>query len=47
MRGLNNATLIGNLRKQQQIQILDGNIKIAKFYLAITVEIYKEGTKSR
>jgi single-strand DNA-binding protein len=41
MRGLNKVTLIGNLGKDPEIQILEGNIKVAKFSLA-TTENYKD-----
>ena len=41
MRGLNKVTLIGNLGKDPEIQILDGNIKVAKFSLA-TTETYRD-----
>jgi single-strand DNA-binding protein len=43
MRGINKATLIGNLGKDPEIQILDGNIPVAKFSLA-TTETYKDKT---
>ncbi|MBS1731550.1 MAG: single-stranded DNA-binding protein [Bacteroidetes bacterium] len=41
MRGVNKATLIGNLGKEPDIQILEGNIPVAKFPLA-TTEMYKD-----
>lgn len=41
MRGVNKATLIGNLGKEPDIQILEGNIPVAKFPLA-TTETYKD-----
>ncbi len=41
MRGVNRATLIGNLGKEPDIQILEGNIPVAKFPLA-TTETYKD-----
>ena len=41
MRGVNKATLIGNLGKDPDIQILEGNIPVAKFPLA-TTEMYKD-----
>jgi single-strand DNA-binding protein len=36
MRGLNKATLIGNLGKDPEINVLDGNVPVAKFSLATT-----------
>lgn len=36
MRGLNKVTLIGNLGNDPETQILDGNIKVAKFSIAFT-----------
>lgn len=36
MRGLNKVTLIGNLSKDPEISVLDGNVPIAKFSLATT-----------
>lgn len=36
MRGLNKVTLIGNLGKDPEIQILEGNITVAKFSVATT-----------
>ncbi len=46
MNGLNKATLIGNLGKDPEIQLLEGGIHLAKFTLA-TSESYKDdkGTK--
>ncbi len=41
MRGVNKATLIGNLGKEPDIQVLEGNIPVAKFPLA-TTETYKD-----
>jgi hypothetical protein len=41
MRGLNKVTLIGNLGKMPDVQILEGGIKVAKLSLA-TTEIYKD-----
>lgn len=41
MRGLNKATLIGNLGKDPEIQTLAGNIPVVRFSLA-TTEIYKD-----
>lgn len=41
MKGLNKVTLIGNLGKDPEIQILEGNIKVVKFSLA-TTEGYKD-----
>jgi single-strand DNA-binding protein len=36
MRGLNKVTLIGNLGKDPEVQVLDGNVPVAKFSLATT-----------
>ncbi|GGF24253.1 single-stranded DNA-binding protein [Hymenobacter cavernae] len=36
MRGLNKVTLIGNLGKDPEVQVLEGNIAVAKFSLATT-----------
>lgn len=41
MRGLNKVTLIGNLGKDPELQILEGNISVAKFSLA-TTEAFKD-----
>ncbi len=41
MRGLNKVTLIGNLGKEPEIQILEGNVAVAKFSLA-TTETFKD-----
>jgi single-strand DNA-binding protein len=41
MRGLNKVTLIGNLGNSPEIQILENNVKVAKFSLA-TSETYKD-----
>ncbi len=41
MRGLNRVTLIGNLGKDPEVQVLDGNISVAKFPLA-TSETFKD-----
>ena len=41
MRGLNKATLIGNLGKDPEVQVLEGNVPVAKFSLA-TSEIYRD-----
>ncbi len=41
MKGLNKVTLIGNLGKDPEIQVLEGAIKVAKFSLA-TTETYKD-----
>ena len=41
MRGLNKVTLIGNLGKDPEIQVLDGGIHLAKFTLA-TSESYRD-----
>lgn len=43
MRGVNRVMLIGNLGKDPDIQILDGNIAVAKFPLA-TTETFKDRT---
>lgn len=39
MRGLNKATLIGNLGKDPELKVLEGNISVARFNLA-TTEVY-------
>ncbi len=36
MRGLNKVTLIGNLGKDPEVKVLEGNIAVAKFSLATT-----------
>lgn len=41
MRGVNKVTLIGNLGKNPELQILEGNIAVVKFPLA-TTESYKD-----
>jgi single-strand DNA-binding protein len=41
MRGLNKVTLIGNLGKEPEFQMLEGNIAVAKFSLA-TTETFKD-----
>lgn len=41
MRGLNKVTLIGNLGKDPEIQLLNGHISVAKFTLA-TTETFKD-----
>jgi single-strand DNA-binding protein len=41
MKGVNKVTLLGNLGKDPDIQVLEGNIKVAKFSLA-TTESYKD-----
>ncbi|HVG12103.1 MAG TPA: single-stranded DNA-binding protein [Flavisolibacter sp.] len=41
MRGVNRVMLIGNLGKDPDIQILEGNIAVAKFPLA-TTETFKD-----
>ena len=41
MRGLNKVTLIGNLGKDPEIQVLDGNVPVARFSLA-TSETYRD-----
>lgn len=43
MRGVNKVMLIGNLGKDPEIQILEGNVCVAKFPLA-TTETYKDKT---
>jgi single-strand DNA-binding protein len=43
MRGVNRVMLIGNLGKDPDIQLLEGNIAVAKFPLA-TTETYKDRT---
>ena len=43
MKGLNKVTLIGNLGKGPEIQVLDGNVPVAKFQLA-TTESYRNKT---
>jgi single-strand DNA-binding protein len=43
MRGVNKVTLIGNLGKDPDFQMLEGNIPVAKFPLA-TTEMYKDKT---
>lgn len=43
MRGLNKVILIGNLGKNPEIQILEGNIPVARFTLA-TSDIKKDKT---
>ena len=40
MKGLNKVTLIGNLGKDPEVQVLDGNVPVAKFSLA-TTESYR------
>ena len=46
MQGINKVSLIGNIGKEPEINVLEGNIKVAKFSLA-TTETYKDtsGTK--
>ena len=39
MRGLNKATLIGNLGKDPELKVLEGQISVARFTLA-TSEVY-------
>jgi single-strand DNA-binding protein len=48
LQGLNKVTLIGNLGKDPEITVLDGNVKLAKFSLA-TTETFKDqtGTKQK
>jgi single-strand DNA-binding protein len=41
MRGVNRVMLIGNLGKDPDVQVLDGNIAVAKFPLA-TTETFKD-----
>jgi len=41
MRGVNRVMLIGNLGKDPELQILEGNIAVAKFPLA-TTETFKD-----
>ena len=41
MRGLNKATLIGNLGKDPEVQVMEGNVPVAKFSLA-TSETYRD-----
>lgn len=43
MRGVNRVMLIGNLGKNPDIQVLEGNIAVAKFPLA-TTETFKDRT---
>ena len=43
MRGVNRVMLIGNLGKDPDVQILEGNIAVAKFPLA-TTETFKDRT---
>lgn len=43
MRGVNRVMLIGNLGKNPDLQILEGNIAVAKFPLA-TTETFKDRT---
>jgi single-strand DNA-binding protein len=43
MRGVNKVMLIGNLGKDPDVQVLEGNIAVAKFPLA-TTESYKDKT---
>lgn len=41
MRGLNKVTLIGNLGKDPEVQVLEGNVAVAKFSLA-TSESFRD-----
>lgn len=41
MRGVNRVMLIGNLGKDPEVQMLEGNISVAKFPLA-TTETFKD-----
>lgn len=43
MRGLNKVTLIGNLGKDPEVQVLEGNVPVAKFSLA-TSETWRDKT---
>ena len=43
MRGVNRVMLIGNLGKDPEVQVLEGNIAVAKFPLA-TTETFKDRT---
>ena len=43
MKGLNKVQLIGNLGKDPEINLLEGNIQVAKFTLA-TTETYRNKT---
>lgn len=43
MRGINKVMLIGNLGKDPEMQMLEGNIPVVKFPLA-TTESYKDKT---
>jgi single-strand DNA-binding protein len=43
MRGVNKVMLIGNLGKDPDLQVLEGNIPVAKFSLA-TTETFKDKT---
>lgn len=43
MRGVNRVMLIGNLGKDPDVQLLEGNIAVAKFPLA-TTETFKDRT---
>jgi single-strand DNA-binding protein len=43
MRGVNKVMLIGNIGKDPEFQVLEGNIPVAKFPLA-TTETYKDKT---
>lgn len=43
MRGINRVMLIGNLGKDPDVQMLEGNIAVAKFPLA-TTETFKDRT---
>ena len=36
MKGLNKVTLIGNLGKDPEIQVLEGNVPVAKLSIATT-----------
>jgi single-strand DNA-binding protein len=43
MRGLNKVTLIGNLGKDPEVNVLDGNVAVARFSLA-TSESFRDKT---
>lgn len=40
-RGINKVILVGNLGKEPEIKLLEGNVKLARFSLA-TSEVYKD-----
>ena len=41
MKGLNKVTLIGNLGKDPEVQVLEDNVPVAKFSLA-TSDSYRD-----